>query len=172
MMIDPQTQANTWIKKMYKNSGLRVIKITEGHSYQKEMEQAITAGATVLIEDTGSELDPGLDSILTKAVYKEEGLEKINFGDRPLIYDKRFNLYITTKLPNPHFLPEICIKLTVINFTVTFDGLQEQMLVDVVINEAPEVEQKRDTLVMEIAGSKNEIKRLENKILKDLAESS
>jgi hypothetical protein len=46
------------------------------------------------------------------------------------------------------------------------------MLADVVINEAPEVEQKRDKLVMEIAGSKNEIKRLENKILKDLAESS
>jgi dynein heavy chain len=157
---------------MYKEDGLRVLKITEGHSYQKEMELAIIAGSTVLIEDTASELDPGLDSILTKAIYKEDGLEKINFGDRPLFYDKNFNLFITTKLPNPHFLPEICIKLTVINFTVTFDGLQEQMLADVVINEAPEVEQKRDTLVMEIAGSKNEIKRLENKILKDLAESS
>ena len=41
-----------------------------------------------------------------------------------------------------------------------------------VINEAPEVEHKRDKLVMEIANSKNEIKRLENKILKDLAESN
>jgi dynein heavy chain len=49
-------------------------------------------------------------------------------------------LFITTKLPNPHFLPEICIKLTVINFTVTFDGLEEQLRADVVINEAPEVE--------------------------------
>ena len=41
-----------------------------------------------------------------------------------------------------------------------------------VIKEAPEVEQKRDTLVMEISTSKNELKRLENKILKDLAESN
>ncbi len=40
------------------------------------------------------------------------------------------------------------------------------------INEAPEVERKRDTLVMEISTSKNELKRLENKILKDLAESN
>lgn len=46
------------------------------------------------------------------------------------------------------------------------------MLVDVVINEAPEVEKKRDDLVLEIAGSRNELKRLENKILKDLAESN
>lgn len=117
-------------------------------------------------------MDPGLDSILTKSIYKDEGLEKINFGDRPLIYDRKFKLFITTKLPNPHFLPEICIKLTVINFTVTFDGLEEQLRADVVINEAPEVEHKRDSLVMEIANSKNEIKRLENKILKDLAESN
>lgn len=105
-------------------------------------------------------------------MYKDEGLDKINFGDRPIIYDQKFKLFITTKLPNPHFLPEICIKLTIINFTVTFDGLEEQLLVDVVINEAPEVEKERDKLVMEIAGGKNELKRLENKILKDLAESN
>lgn len=79
---------------------------------------------------------------MTKSIYKDEGLEKINFGerDRPLIYDRRFKLFITTKLPNPHFLPEICIKLTIINFTVTFDGLEEQLRAAVVINEAPEVE--------------------------------
>ena len=46
------------------------------------------------------------------------------------------------------------------------------MLADVVVNEAPEVELKRDGLVLQIAGYKNEIKRLEIKILKDLAESN
>lgn len=93
-----------------------------------------------MIEDVSQELDPGLDPILTKAIYKDEGIDKIFYGDRPLIYDKNFRLFITTKLPNPHFLPEICIKLTVVNFTVTFDGLEEQLLADVVIQEAPEVE--------------------------------
>lgn len=104
---------------------LKVIKLSDGASYQKAMENAIITGQTVLIEDVSQEIDPGLDSILTKAIYKEEGLEKINFGDRPIIYDRGFKLYITTKLANPHFLPEICIKLTIINFTVTFDGLEE-----------------------------------------------
>lgn len=136
------------------------------------MESAITTGATVLIEDISQEIDPGLDSILTKAIYKEDNLDRINFGDRSIIYDHKFKLYLTTKLANPHFLPEICIKLTIINFTVTFDGLEEQMLVDVVINEEPEVEKRRDHLVLDIAGKKNRLKNLENSILKELAESS
>ena len=101
-----------------------------------------------MIEDIHEELDPGLDPVLTKAFYKEDGIEKINFGDKPVPFDNQFSLYITTKLANPHYLPEICIKLTIINFTVTFDGLEEQLLADVVVNEKPEVEEKRDQLVM------------------------
>ena len=49
---------------------------------------------------------------------------------------------MTTKLPNPHYLPEVCIKVTLINFSVTFRGLQDQLLGDVVIQEKPEVEMK------------------------------
>ena len=57
-----------------------------------------------------------------------------------------FKLLITTKLANPHYLPEICIKVTVINFTVTPDGLEDQLLVDVVAYEQPELEQQKDQL--------------------------
>eukprot|EP00349_Pseudokeronopsis_sp_Brazil_P003213 CAMPEP_0202960654 /NCGR_PEP_ID=MMETSP1396-20130829/4802_1 /ASSEMBLY_ACC=CAM_ASM_000872 /TAXON_ID= /ORGANISM="Pseudokeronopsis sp., Strain Brazil" /LENGTH=225 /DNA_ID=CAMNT_0049680015 /DNA_START=1697 /DNA_END=2374 /DNA_ORIENTATION=- len=135
------------------------------------MEGALRNGEVVLIEDIGEDLDPSLDPVLTKAIYKEEGVFKMNFGDRPLIYDNNFTLYITTKLPNPHYLPEICIKLTIINFTVTFPGLEEQLLVDVVINEAPEVENQRTTLVLEISKNKNQLKYLENLILQKLSAS-
>ena len=54
---------------------------------------------------------------------------------------------MTTKLPNPHYLPEVCIKVTLINFSVTFRGLQDQLLGDVVIQEKPEVEMKREKLL-------------------------
>lgn len=40
---------------------------------------------------------------------------------------------VTTKVPNPHYLPEIFIKTTIINFTVTFQGLEEQLLGDVIV---------------------------------------
>ena len=52
----------------------------------------------------------------------------IRFADTDVEYDSNFKLYITTKISNPHYLPEICIKVTIVNFTVTMGGLEEQLL--------------------------------------------
>jgi dynein heavy chain len=79
---------------------------------------------------------------------------------------------MTTKMPNPHYIPEICIKVTLINFTVTFEGLQQQMLGDVVIAEKPEIEQKRDKIVLTMAADAGTLKDLENNILKLLSEAT
>ena len=71
-------------------------------------------------------------------------------------YHESFRLFLTTKMANPHFLPEVSIKLTVINFTVTFDGLDEQLLGEAVKNLDPEVEELRTKLILEISAIKNE----------------
>jgi dynein heavy chain len=129
-------------------------------------------GNTVLIEDVDATMDPSLDDVFNKNVFEDEGgVEKINFGERAVDYDHDFRLYISSSLANPHFLPETCIKLTVVNFTVTREGLEDQMLVDVVNNEAPEVEQKRDALVVSIAESRNKLDGYKSSILNELAAS-
>lgn len=43
-------------------------------------------------------------------------------------YADSFKMYLTTKMPNPHYLPEVCIKVNIINFTVTMEGLEDQLL--------------------------------------------
>jgi dynein heavy chain len=55
---------------------------------------------------------------------------------------------------------------------VTFDGLEDQLLVDVINNQEPAIEERRDKLVVEIATGKNDLARLQNKILVELAESN
>jgi dynein heavy chain len=79
---------------------------------------------------------------------------------------------VTTKLPNPHYLPEICIKVTVINFTVTPAGLEDQLLVDVVKSERPELEAQIGQLVVQLSDFKRQLQDIEAKILKLVSEAS
>lgn len=43
----------------------------------------------------------------------------VRIGDNIIPYNKLFNLFMTTKLSNPHYTPEISTKVTIINFTIT-----------------------------------------------------
>ncbi|KAK6993294.1 Dynein heavy chain 6 axonemal, partial [Biomphalaria glabrata] len=94
----------------------------------------------------------------------------IGLGDSDIDYDRNFRFYMTTKLSNPHYLPEVCIKVTVINFTVTKKGLEDQLLSDVVSLERPDLEEQRNELIMRINADKNQLKSIEDKILKLLFE--
>lgn len=69
-------------------------------------------------------------------------------------------------------MPEICIKVTVINFTVTMKGLEDQLLVDVIKNERPDLEEKKDKLVVSIASDQNQLREIEEQILSMLAAAS
>jgi hypothetical protein len=52
----------------------------------------------------------------------------LKLGDQDIPFHSEFRFYITTKLPNPHYLPELSIKVTIINFTVTMVGLEDQVI--------------------------------------------
>jgi len=48
-----------------------------------------------------------------------------------------------TKLANPHYKPEMQAQTTLVDFTVTRDGLEEQLLAEVVRAERPDLEQSK-----------------------------
>ncbi|GFR44385.1 hypothetical protein Agub_g5605 [Astrephomene gubernaculifera] len=171
LMIDPQGQANGWIKAMESRNGLRCIKLTDGN-FLRTLENSIRIGNPVLIEDVGETLDPALEPVLQKAVFKQGGRMLIRLGDSDVDYDPNFRFYVTTKLANPHYLPEVCIKVTIINFTVTMKGLEDQLLGEVVRKERPDLEEAKDRLVLSISADKKQLGELEDKILKLLKESS
>ena len=81
-------------------------------------------------------------------------------------YNKDFKFYITTKLSNPHYTPEIATKTTIVNFAVKEQGLQAQLLGIVVRKERPELEEQKDKLVLNIASSKKKLVDLEDEILR------
>ena len=93
----------------------------------------------------------------------------IQIGDKELDYNIDFRFYITTKLGNPHYTPEISTKTTITNFAVKEVGLEAQLLGIVVRKERPELEEQKDSLVMNIAAGKNKLAELEDEILRSVS---
>lgn len=50
------------------------------------------------------------------------GAYMIRIGDKEVEYNPDFRFYITTKLSNPHYTPEISTKTTIVNFAVKEQG--------------------------------------------------
>ena len=171
LMIDPQGQANRWVKNMEKANNLKVCKLTEPN-FLRTLENAIRVGQPVLLENVEEVLDPALEPVLLKQIFKQGGRFMIRLGDTDVDYNKDFKLYMTSKLPNPHYMPEICIKVTVINFTVTPKGLEDQLLADVVRLERPDLEEQKDNLVVQTSRDRKQLKQIEDQILSLLANSS
>ena len=82
----------------------------------------------------------------------------IHLGDTDVEYHSGFQLYMTTPLANPHYLPETCIKVTLVNFTVTGPGLEEQLLAELVRKERPDLQASKDRLLLSISNDKRQLK--------------
>ncbi|KAJ1485018.1 dynein heavy chain and region D6 of dynein motor-domain-containing protein, partial [Baffinella frigidus] len=147
-----------------------VIKLSE-KEFLRSLVNAVRFGKPVLLENVGEELDPALEPVLAKQTFKQGGTEMIKIGDETIAYHPDFNFFITSKLPNPHYSPETCVKITLLNFTVNQSGLEDQILGLVVGKERPDLQEAKNQLVVSMADMRKTQKELEDKILKLLAES-
>ncbi|KAI8782171.1 dynein heavy chain 12, axonemal, partial [Biomphalaria glabrata] len=170
LMIDPEGQANRWIKNMERERNISVIKLSDP-DYMRILENCITFGYPLLLENVYEELEASLEPVLLKQIFKQSGVEMIMMGDQALEYNKDFRFYITTKLRNPHYLPEISTKVSLLNFMITPNGLEDQLLGIVVAKERPELEEERQTLIVTSAANKRQLKEIEDKILFTLSAS-
>ncbi|XP_026981187.1 dynein axonemal heavy chain 7 [Sagmatias obliquidens] len=170
LMIDPQGQANKWIKNMEKTNSLHLIKLSDP-DYARTLENCIQFGTPVLLENVGEELDPILEPLLLKQTFKQGGSTCIRLGDSTIEYSPDFRFYITTKLRNPHYLPETSVKVTLLNFMITSEGMQDQLLGIVVARERPDLEEEKQALILQGAENKRQLKEIEDKILEVLSSS-
>lgn len=135
------------------------------------LENAITTGKPVLLENVGETVDSGFNSILERNIIKQKGSQLIRFGDGLIEYNDNFRFYITTCMKNPHYLPETAVMVTLINFMITEQGLREQLLAKVVIQERPDLQEKKESLIVESARNRNALYNAETQILQVLSSS-
>ena len=172
LFIDPQGQANRFIKNLGKEAAAadsqRALMVTKqtAKDFARTLENGVRFGREVLLENIGEELDATLEPILQRNTFKAEGSTvMIKIGDSTIAYDDRFKFYMTTKLPNPHYPPEVCVKVTLLNFTITPQGLSDQLLGVVTEMELPELQARNLSIVRNIAKMNKELKEIQDKIL-------
>ncbi|XP_005399408.1 PREDICTED: dynein heavy chain 9, axonemal isoform X2 [Chinchilla lanigera] len=168
LMVDPQLQGIKWIKSRY-GEDLRVTQIGQ-KGYLQTLERALEAGEVVLIENLEESIDPVLGPLLGREVIKKGRFIKI--GDKECEYNPKFRLILHTKLANPHYQPELQAQATLINFSVTRDGLEDQLLAAVVSMERPDLEQLKSDLTKQQNGFKITLKTLEDNLLSRLSSAS
>ncbi|KAG7506656.1 dynein heavy chain 9, axonemal [Solea senegalensis] len=168
LMVDPQLQGVKWIKNKYGES-LRVIRVGQ-RGYLDAIERALSSGNVVLIENLEETLDPVLGPLLGRETIKKGRYIKI--GDKECEYNPSFRLILHTKLAKPHYQPELQAQCTLINFTVTRDGLEEQLLAAVVSMERPDLEELKSDLTKQQNSFKITLKTLEDNLLSRLSSAS
>jgi dynein heavy chain len=112
-----------------------------------QLERAITEGLPVLIENIGEALDAVLDPVIGRTVIRRGRNLFIKLGEKEVDYHRNFRLFLQTKMANPHYKPEIQAQTTLINFTVTEKGLEDQLLALVVNKERPDLEERKSELL-------------------------
>ena len=129
---------------MYKNEDIKSIKPTmDVKDIGRTLENSIPLGYPVILEDATETFDPLIEPLLGKQIDKKRKVWMIKMGDQQFEFSQDFKFFVTTKLSKPHYAPEVCVKVTMLNFMVTEDGLQDQMLNLVVTHEDPKSMERR-----------------------------
>lgn len=165
LMIDPQLQGVKWIKQKF-GEELQVIRLGQ-KGFLDIIEKSICTGLTVLVENIGETVDPVLDTLLGRNLIKKG--KAIKISDKEIEYNSNFRLILHTKLANPHYKPEMQAQTTLINFTVTRDGLEDQLLAEVVKAERPDLEELKAELTKQQNDFKIMLKTLEDDLLSRLS---
>ncbi|KIY66037.1 dynein heavy chain protein 1 [Cylindrobasidium torrendii FP15055 ss-10] len=170
LIIDPTGQATTFLLNEYKERKITVTSFLD-ESFLKVLESALRFGNALLIQDV-EHLDPILNAVLNKEIRRTGGRVLIRLGSQDIDFSPSFTMFLSTRDPSVEFSPDICSRVTFVNFTMTRSSLQSQSLDQVLKVERPDTERKRTDLMKLQGEFRVRLRTLEKLLLQALNESS
>ncbi|ETE61722.1 Cytoplasmic dynein 1 heavy chain 1, partial [Ophiophagus hannah] len=145
LIIDPSGQATEFIMNEYKDRKITRTSFLDD-AFRKNLESALRFGNPLLVQDVES-YDPVLNPVLNREVRRTGGRVLITLGDQDIDLSPSFVIFLSTRDPTVEFPPDLCSRVTFVNFTVTRSSLQSQCLNEVLKAERPDVDEKRSDLL-------------------------
>lgn len=167
LVIDPSGQAIDFLMNKYKDQKIQCTSFLD-KAFMKTLAGAVRFGTTLLIENVET-IDPVLNPILNKEIQKTGGRSLVRIGTEDVDYSPKFQVILSTKDPAAQLTPDLCSRVTLVNFTVTPASLQSQARSLILTAEKPEVEEKRISLI-KLQGEQNvKMRELEDQMLSTIS---
>ena len=132
----------------------------------KQLESALRF-TCLLLEDVDN-IDPILNPVLNKEVHRTGGRLLVRVGDQDIDFSPSFMLYMTTRDSSCQFTPDVCSRVTFVNFTVTPSSLKSQCLTKILKMERPDVDKQRSDLLKLQGEYQARLRELEDSLLQEL----
>lgn len=169
LIIDPSGQATEFLEREYADRKLTKTSFLDD-SFRKNLESALRFGNPLLVQDVES-YDPILNPVLNREVRRTGGRVLISLGEQDIDLSPSFVIFLSTRDPTVEFAPDVCSRVTFVNFTVTRASLQSQCLNQVLRAERPDIDQKRSDLLKLQGEFQVRLRHLEKSLLGALNEA-
>jgi dynein heavy chain 1, cytosolic len=166
-VIDPSGHAIDFLMKKHSSDKIQKTSFHD-KAFMKTLAGAVRFGTSLLVENVEA-IDPVLNPVLNREIQRTGGRSLIRIGTEDVDYSPKFFIILTTKNPAVHLTPDLCSRVTLINFTVTPASLQSQSLSRIVKEEKPDLESQRSNL-LKLQGEQNvKLRELEDQMLSSIS---
>jgi len=171
LIIDPSSQATEWLTSNLQAAGSNTeILVPHEHRFANALELGVRFGKTLVVQEV-DQIEPILVPLLRKDLTRQGPRYVVQVGDKAVDYTEGFRMFLATRNPTPDLPPDVASLISLVNFSVTLAGLEEQLLGVTIQHEQPELEQQKMALLAAEDKLKIELEGMEQKLLLELAAS-
>ena len=173
LIIDPSSQATEWLKtKLQTNGGSIETLVPHEARFGTALELGVRFGKTLVIQEV-DEISTILVPLLRRDLFRQGPRHVIQVGDKPVDYADGFRMFLATRNTNvlQTLPPDVTSLISLVNFSVTLAGLEEQLLGVTIQHEQPELEAQKSALLAAEDKLKIELEGMEQQLLEELAAS-
>ncbi|CUG86718.1 Hypothetical protein, putative [Bodo saltans] len=145
LIVDPSGQAVEFLLKYLQPKKIAKTSFVE-KGFMKQLENAVRFGYPILVQDVEN-IDPVLNPLLNQEVRRVGGRSLVRLGAQDVDMSPSFSLYLSTRDETFQFSPDVCGRVTMVNFTATLSSLEAQCLHHVMLHERPDIDEKRSDLM-------------------------